>query len=176
MKKKKRAKTPKAFPKKTKFGPKHKLLKISYLKLFFWKYFFGHTNLLYSSTRVSRHHQSFFNFRFFSRKSQSQQKLPKKITHFTIQFRSKNLTHYMNLISLDIENNMPLQHSQRPFWIYSKFSSKHVSVLCQKKHLHSSFSWRPKMHFLSTLKANVRFFLYISVRKGVVRFYLMGHG
>ena len=100
----------------------------------FWKYFFGHTTFLYSSTRSSGHHQSFFNFRFFSRKSQSKQKLPKKITHFTIQFRSKNLTHFMNLISLDIENNMPLQHSQKPFWIYQKFSSKQVSVWCQKKH------------------------------------------
>ena len=31
----------------------------------------------------------FFNFRFSSRKSQSQQKLAKKITHFTIAFCSK---------------------------------------------------------------------------------------
>ena len=29
-----------------------------------------------------------------------------KITNFTGQFRSKNLTHFMNLNSLDIENNM----------------------------------------------------------------------
>ena len=27
------------------------------------------------------------------------------------------LTDFMNLNSLDIENNMPLQHSQKPFWI-----------------------------------------------------------
>ena len=33
----------------------------------------------------------FFNFRFSSRKSQSQQKLAKNITRFTIKFRSKNL-------------------------------------------------------------------------------------
>ena len=39
----------------------------------------------------------------------------------------------MNLNSLDIENNMLLQHSQKLFWIYEKFSSKHVSVWCQKK-------------------------------------------
>ena len=48
----------------------------------------------------------FFNFRFSSRRSQSQQRLAKKITHFTIQFCSKNLTHFMDLNSLDIENNM----------------------------------------------------------------------
>ena len=39
----------------------------------------------------------FFNFRFSCRKSQSQQKLAKKITHFTIQFHSTILrtsTHF----------------------------------------------------------------------------------
>ena len=46
----------------------------------------------------------FFDFRIFSRKSRSQQKLAKRITHFAIQFRSKNLTYFMNLSSLDIEN------------------------------------------------------------------------
>ena len=44
---------------KTKFGPKYKWFKISYLKSFFWKYFFGHTAFLYSSTRFSGHLQSF---------------------------------------------------------------------------------------------------------------------
>ena len=57
----------------------------------------------------------FFNFRFSCRKSQSEQKLAEKITHFTIQFSSKNLPHFMNLNSLDIENNMLPQHSQKPF-------------------------------------------------------------
>ena len=61
MKKKKHwLKRPKAVPQKTKFGPKFKWFKISYLKLLFWKYFFGHTIFLYSSTRSSGHHQSFF--------------------------------------------------------------------------------------------------------------------
>ena len=82
-----------------------------------------------------------FNFRFSSRKSQSQLKLAKKITHFTIQFRLKNLTHFTNLNSLDIENNMLSQHSQKPFWLY-KFSTMHVSVRSQKK----TFALR---HFLT---------------------------
>ena len=43
----------------------------------------------------------FFSFRFSTRKSESQQKLAKKITHFTLQFCSKNLTHFTNLNSLD---------------------------------------------------------------------------
>ena len=33
-------------------------------------------------------------------------KTSEKITHFTIQFRSKNLTNFTNLDSLDIESNM----------------------------------------------------------------------
>ena len=45
-------------------------------------------------------------FRFSSRKSQSQQKLAKKVAHLTIQFRSKNVTHFTNLNSLNMENTM----------------------------------------------------------------------
>ena len=57
-----------------------------------WKNYFGHTCFLYSSTRSSENHQSFvFSFRYSNRKSQSQQKLAKKSTEFTIQFRPKNL-------------------------------------------------------------------------------------
>ena len=52
-----------------------------------------------------------FNFKFSNRNSQSQQKLLKKVTHFTIQLRSKNFTHFTNLISLDIENNFLPQHN-----------------------------------------------------------------
>ena len=79
----------------------------------------------------------FFNFRFFSRKSQSQQKQSKKITLCTIQKTSLIL------------------------WT----STYYVSVWCQKKHLHSTTFWRPKLHSWSSLKANVRIFLYISVSK-----------
>ena len=71
--------------------------------------------------------RAFFYSRFSSRKSQSQRKLVKKITHFSIHLRSKNLTYFMNFNSLDIENNMFPKHSQKPFSLY-KFFSKHVSV------------------------------------------------
>ena len=72
---------------------------IIFLKIVFWTNYF-----LFSFTRSSGHHQ-FFS-RFSSRKSQSQQNLAKKIIHFTIQLRSKNISHFTNLNSLDIENNM----------------------------------------------------------------------
>ena len=46
----------------------------------------------------------FFNFRFSTRTPQSLQRLAKKIIHFTIQFRSKNLTQFTNLNSLEFTN------------------------------------------------------------------------
>ena len=76
--------------------------------------------------------QVFFDYRFSRRKSQSQQKLLIKITYFAIQVRSKNLTHFTNFNSLDIENNMPPKHCQKSFSLY-KFFRKHVSVWCLKK-------------------------------------------
>ena len=106
-----------------------------------WKFFkkilfhFRTYNSLIFVTRFSGHYQIFLIFRFPSRNSQSQQKLAKNFTHFTIQFCSENLTHFMNLNSLDIEKNMLSQHNQKPFSLY-KFSSHHFSVWCQKKHLH----------------------------------------
>ena len=101
----------------------------------------------------------FFNLRASNRKSQSQQKLTKNITHFTIYFRSKNLSHFMNLNLLDVENNMPPQCIQKPFWLY-KFSSKKVSVRFQKKYLHCIISWRPRTAFLKHLESKR---LYISI-------------
>ena len=119
----------------------------------------------------------FFNFRFSTRKYQSQQKLAKKITHFTIQFRSKNLTHFTNLNSFEIENNMLPNHSQKAFSVYKIFS-KHVSVWCQEKHLHCTISWRPRTTLLNHFKGKC---IYISVYlsfcfKDEARFYLVVWG
>ena len=91
-------KSTKEVSQKMNFGPKSKWFKISYLEFFFLKYYFGHAIFLYTSARSSGHDRNVsFNFRCSSRKSQNQQKLAKKITHFTMQFRSKKLIHLMNL-------------------------------------------------------------------------------
>ena len=80
----------------------------------------------------------YFYFRFFSKKSQSQQKLAKKITHFTIQFRPKNLRNVSaNMFLFGVRKNI----CTAPF--------------LDAQELHS---WR-------ILKANVCMFLYIFVRK-----------
>ena len=96
---------------------------------------------------------------FTSRKPQNLQKLAQKITHFTIQFRSKNLAHFKNLNSLDIENNTLSHRSQKPF-SFDNFSSNIFSVWCQKKHLYCIISWRPPTAFLKYLESKC---LYISV-------------
>ena len=109
---------------------------ILFLKIFFRPYsffIFVHTFQWTSS--------ELFYSRFSSRESQRQQRLVKKITHFTIQFRSKNLIQFTNLNSPDIENNMLPKKCQEPFSLY-KSSTKHISVWCQKKHLHCTISLR----------------------------------
>ena len=82
---------------------------MSYLELFIWKFYFGHTIFLYSPRCTSGHPQSFFLISDFLAENLKANKLRKKIANFIIQFRSKNITHFMNLNSLDIENNMLLQ-------------------------------------------------------------------
>ena len=71
------------------------------------------------------------SFRFFRRKFQSQQKLAKYITHFTIQFCSKNLAHFSNLNSLKIVKNILPQHSQKPYPPH-RFYSNYLSGWPQK--------------------------------------------
>ena len=65
--------------------------------------------------------ECFFNFRSSTRKSRSQfclrkrsRKIAKKATHFAVHFHSKNLTHFMDLNWLDIDDNMLPQHRQKP--------------------------------------------------------------
>ena len=93
-------KHPKGNPLKLKTGPKYKWFKISYFEFFFFLILLW--AFLYLSRHSNWHHQSFFlNIRFSSRKSQSQQKLAKKITHFTIQkfsqrFYESQLTWHWN--------------------------------------------------------------------------------
>ena len=82
---------------------------MSYLKLFFWKYYFIHTVF------YIRWHVLVDIIRFSNRKSQSQQKLAKRITHFTMQFRPKNLTYFTKFSSVEIASNMLLLRTFQTF-------------------------------------------------------------
>ena len=135
---------------------------MSHLEFIFWKYYFGHTSFYirpHAPVDIIRVFFFFFNFRFSTKNSQSQQKLAKKMTHLTIHFRSKNLAHFTNLKSLDIEINMLPQHSQKPFWLY-------IFLFDLRKNICStSFLDVQEPHSWSPLKANVCMFLYTSVTK-----------
>ena len=93
-----------------------------------------------------------FNFRFSSRKVQSQQKIPRKITHFTIQLHSKHPTHFTNLNALKLAKIILSQHSQKLYSLCS-FSSKHVSDWCHINHLHCTVSRRPRTVFSEHLES-----------------------
>ena len=85
----------------------------------------------------------------------------KEITHFTIPFRSKNLTHFTNFSSLNIIENILPQHSEKPYSLY-KCSSKHVSGWCQKKHLYCIISRCSRTSFSNHLESKCRFtYVYI---------------
>ena len=74
----------------------------------------------------------------------------------------KNLTHFTNLNSLFIEDNIRTKQGQNPFSLY-KFSSKLVSAWCQKKNLHCTISWHPTTAFLKHFESKCILALYISV-------------
>ena len=124
--------------------------------LVFWKYYFGHTAFLYFSRRSNWHHQTFqlTSSDFFPWLQTFLTKTSKKDHTF---YNTVSLNNFTNRNSLDIENNILPQHSQKPF---CKFSSRHVSVWCQKKYLHCTLSWRPIIAFLKLFESNC---LYISI-------------
>ena len=89
--------------------------------------------------------------RFSNRKSESQQKLATMITHFTIPFRSKNLTYLMNLNSLNIKKNVLLQHSQKPTH-FTNFPANMFLVGVRKKNCSALFR-RPRTAFSKQWKS-----------------------
>ena len=109
---------------------------ILFLKIFFRPYnffIFVHTFQWTSS--------EFFYSRFSSRESQRQQRLVKKITHFTIQFRSKNLTHFTNFNSVNIIKNILPQRSQNMYLIGVR-KNIYTAPFLDAQGLHSQRVWK----------------------------------
>ena len=99
------------------------------------------------------------NFRFCGRKSQSQQKLAKRITHFTIQFCSKKRhSFYKPQLTQHYKKQTPTTLRKTVLALQS--SSKYVSSWCQKKNLHYSISRHPNTIFQNQLERKC---LYIPV-------------
>ena len=88
----------------------------------------------------------------------------------TVQFHSKNLTHFTKLNSFDIESNMLSQYSQNlsdftTFWANMCLFGVGKNI-CTVQFLDAQ-----KPHSWSTLKANVFIFLYISIRSFLLQRY-----
>ena len=62
---------------------------------------------------------------FLEKSLKVNKKLEENITYLIIQARSKNVSHFTHLNSLDIEKYILPQHRQKPFSLY-KFFSKHL--------------------------------------------------
>ena len=81
-----------------------------------------------------------------------------KILHI-LQYSFAQNTHFANLNSLDIENNMLPQTQPKTFLTVQIFS-KHVSVQCQKKYLYCTISWHPRTAFFKHIESKC---LHISI-------------
>ena len=106
----------------------------------------------------------FLIFRFSSRTSQSQQKLAKKITHLTIQFRSKHLTILRTSTHLTLKI-ICSHNAVKNLYDFTNFPANMFLFGVRKNIWAAPFLDTKELHSWSTLKANVCIFLYISVRK-----------
>ena len=148
-------KRPKAVSKKCRFGPKYKWFKnlifgILFLKILFWAY----KVFIFVQTLQWISSEFFLITDFLAENLKANKNLQKRSHVLQYSFAQK-LHYYTNINSLDIENNMPPQHNQEPFWLYKFSANMFTAPFLDAQELHS---W-------GTLKANACIFLYISLRK-----------
>ena len=121
----------------------------------------AHTNfLLFVQKFQWTSSKSFFYFRF----SQCHQKLEKMMTRFTIYFCSKNLTHFTNLNSLDIEHNMFRQHNQKPFRLCKLQTC--CCLVSEKTFARHRF-WTPNYCILEVLWKEMSVYVSVYPRKNI---------
>ena len=107
-------------------------------------------------------------FRFSGRKSQIQQQLAKRITHFKIQFSSQSFLHLRTSTRSTFWKMYSPKHIPKLCSLL-KFSSKDVSGWCQIIHLHCTIFKRPRTAFSKHLESKC---LYIPVNLRKKTFYL----
>ena len=134
----------------TMVGRRQKFLKLDWLKHL--KIVSKKRNLHQKINNSKSHIQSLsFSFRFSSRKSQSPQKLPKKITHFTIQFDSKNINSNLNSL-----NSLAkwLSFCLRTKWLQDQIPLQSLILLqhCQKLLILQMFQQIFALHHFQTPK------------------------
>ena len=127
-----------------------------------------------------------FNFRFSGRKSQSHQKLAKKMIHFAIQFCWKNLTHFIlrttTHLTLEI---ICCRNTAKNLCDFTKFPANTFLFGARKNICTAPFLDEKELLSWSTLYISIRYIspvylLYISMRifcsRDVIRFYVAGSG
>ena len=86
------------------------------------------------------------------------------MTHFTIQFHSKNFTYYYESQLTQHDKKYSPQHCQKPTHFTNFFFFLFLFGF-RKKYCTGSFVDTQKLHCRNTWKAKVCIFLYISIRK-----------
>ena len=129
--------------------------------LFFWKYYFSYFRHYFTHLHQCTS-EFFFNFRFSSRKSQSQKKLAKKDESFynTVSQKKPHKFHFTNFNSLDIANNMLPRHSQKPLTLQS-FQQTCFCLVSEKTFALHHF-WMRKNCFLEALWKQMSVYFCIS--------------
>ena len=153
------------------------------MEFFFWKKIFqaSFQAFIFIHTFMCTLSEFFYNFRLSSRKSQSQQKLAKKMTHFTIEFCWKNLIHF----TLRTPTHLTLKticsgDTAKNLCDFTKFPAN-MFLFCVRKNICTApYLDAQELLSWSTLKTIVCIFLYISMRnfcsRDAIRFYVVEWG
>ena len=133
---------------------------ILFLKILFWAYNF----FIFAQTFQRTSSEFLFNFRFSSRKSQSQQKLAKRPLILQYSFAQKTL------LILRTSTDLTLQiicsrNRAKNLSNFKDFPTDMFLLGVRENICTAIFPDAQELHFWSNLKANVYIFLYISVRK-----------
>ena len=134
----------------------------------FLKIFFSCIQLFYSSTRSSGYHLNFFfNFRFSSRKSQSQKKTSLKDHSFynTVSLKTWLILWTLTHLTLKMICSRKIVKSLSDL---ANFPAN-VSVWCQKKHLHCAISWSPRTAFLKHFESKCLYFFFFFTKVPIVK-------
>ena len=143
--------------------------------ILFFKYYFGHTTFLYSFKSTSGHHQSFFNFRSSSRKSQRQKR--SRIFYSTVLLKKTSLilrTSTRLALGITQTKTFLLRCQKTTATTTKKQKTKQRKNICT-----APFFEGQELH--SCLHISVYLYVCISpwenfCSKHVVRFYLVGMG
>ena len=94
-----------------------------------------------------------------SLKANKNQPIISPILQYSFTQKTTLILRISTLLKLKIKCSQNTLSQKNTFSVY-KFSSKHFSVWCKKKHLHCTISWRPRTTFLKYFESKC---LYISV-------------